>query len=238
MTSGPESAEERSATDARRASVRDAFIRERGFWAPPFEAILLADPDFLEAYVAFSGAPWRHGPLEPKVKEFIYIAADAAVTHLHPVGTASHIRSALRHGATPAELASVLQVVSLIGLQSLELGMPLLLAEAGLAPEEDTMAALARLDSAGAEGARGWIETVLGSSPLPVVVIELIGVAVNASTTHLNQDATAAHVRAALAAGATPLEIAEVLELVSVLGIHSALMAMPMLLDALQPDAD
>jgi hypothetical protein len=35
----------------RRRELREAFIAARGFWAPPFEAILDADPDF------FAGVP-------------------------------------------------------------------------------------------------------------------------------------------------------------------------------------
>lgn len=71
-------------------------------------------------------------------------------------------------------------------------------------------------------------------APLDGAVIELIGVAVNAAATHLHADATRAHVQAALDAGATPAEVAEVLQLVSVLGIHAATLGMPILRDAVQ----
>lgn len=214
-------------------------MRERGFWAPPFEAILQADPDFLQAYLDFSASPWRTGPLEPKVKELVYIAADASVTHLHQAGTRSHVRSALGHGATPQEVVSVLQLVSLLGLQSLELGVRVLLEETGHeSPEdEDHLDALARLDPTGSAAARGWVDAVHRLSPLEPKVVELLGVAVNASTTHLNEAATARHVRAALQAGATVPEVVEVLELVSVLGIHTATMAMPILFEDQQGPA-
>ncbi|WP_067465804.1 carboxymuconolactone decarboxylase family protein [Actinomadura macra] len=238
------------ASAARRDEVRAAFVRERGFWAPAFEPILRVDPDYLAAYVEFSSGAWRRGSLEPHVKELMYIAVDAAVTHLHGGGTAAHIRHALRRGATPNEIVSVLELVSLLGLQSLEVGIPALLAACGESPprcpspsrcpssspatgsagEDAWLDGLASLDPAGGEAARRWRDSVRARSPLAPKVIELVGVAVNASTTHLNAAATARHLRAALAAGATAGEVAEVLEIASVLGIHTATMAMPMLL--------
>jgi alkylhydroperoxidase/carboxymuconolactone decarboxylase family protein YurZ len=179
---------------ARRDAVRETFVRDRGFWAPPFEAILQADAEFLAAYLEFSAAPWRRGPLEPKVKEFVYIAADAAVTHMHAAGMAAHVRSALRHGASRAEIVSVLELTSLMGLQSLELGMPVLAAnceepvagetQQGDAAGDGWLDLLARLDPAGAQATHDWLTTVRSSSPLESKVIELLGVAVNASTTH------------------------------------------------------
>jgi alkylhydroperoxidase/carboxymuconolactone decarboxylase family protein YurZ len=65
-----------------------------------------------------------------------------------------------------------------------------------------------------------------------------IGIAVNAATTHLYEPALRAHIRQALALGAEQQDIVEVLELTSVLGIHTATMAMPVLAQELQtPDA-
>lgn len=37
----------------------------------------------------FSSVPWKHGTLPPKVKEFIYIAIDAATTHLYDPASGS-----------------------------------------------------------------------------------------------------------------------------------------------------
>ncbi|GGH48488.1 carboxymuconolactone decarboxylase family protein [Microbacterium album] len=214
----------------RARSAADYFRKERGFIAEPFEIMARADPDFLVSYTDFSMAPWRTGPLEPKVKELVYVAIDAAVNHMHEVGTLNHARSALAQGATREELVSVFEIVSLLGLQTLELGVTALERALGEEPgDDDWMERLARFDPAGAQSARAWYESVVASSPLEPKIIELIGVAVNASTCHLNEAATARHIRAALAAGATRAEIAEVFQLVSVLGIHSATLAFPLL---------
>lgn len=61
----------------------------------------------------------------------------------------------------------------------------------------------------------------IGRGALSRKMRELVGLAVNAAVTHLHEPAMRRHIRAALAAGAGSAEIQEVLQLVSVLGIHS-----------------
>jgi len=58
---------------------------------------------------------------------------------------------------------------------------------------------------------------------------ELVLLAINASTTHLNEQGIRQHMRGALLNGATKEEITEVLELTSVLGIHSCTVGVPIL---------
>lgn len=99
----------------RQQRLKDAFTRNRGFWHEDFEQLLRLDPDLFEAYCEYSGLPWTDGVLEPKVKEFVYIAFDVAATHLHRPGIEQHFRNALRHGATPQELLAVLQIASTLG---------------------------------------------------------------------------------------------------------------------------
>ena len=115
--------------DARRKALKDAFVANRGYWSPMWDSVLALDPDYFEAYLDFSSVPWKHGVLEPKVKEMIYIAVDAATTHLYNPGTRIHMENALRHGATPAELMEVLALVSVLGVHAMAVGVPALVAE-------------------------------------------------------------------------------------------------------------
>jgi alkylhydroperoxidase/carboxymuconolactone decarboxylase family protein YurZ len=62
-------------------------------------------------------------------------------------------------------------------------------------------------------------------------VKELIYTAIDASTTHLYEPGLRQHIRNALSYGATKQEIMEVLELTSVLGIHSCTLGVPVLLE-------
>lgn len=95
--------------------LKDTFVARRGFWHEDFEQLLRLDPQLFDAYCEYSGLPWTDGILDPKVKEFIYIAFDVAATHLHRPGIEQHFRNALRHGASPDELLAVLQIASALG---------------------------------------------------------------------------------------------------------------------------
>ncbi len=109
--------------------IRDDFIEARGYWNPFWNGLLTLDPEFFQAYLAFSAVPWKSGPLEPKFKELIYIAVDAATTHLYEPGLRQHIRNALKHGASKEEIMEVLELVSVLGIHACTLGVPVLLEE-------------------------------------------------------------------------------------------------------------
>jgi alkylhydroperoxidase/carboxymuconolactone decarboxylase family protein YurZ len=114
----------------RQEEIKREFVAERGFWSDAWEAVLAVAPDFFAAYTDLSTAPWKHGVLEPKVKEFIYVAHSASTTNLHESGVRGHIGLALRHGASRSELMEVLELTSLLGIQSINLAVPILLEEA------------------------------------------------------------------------------------------------------------
>lgn len=108
--------------DSRREQIKENFVRQRQFWAPVWDTLLRTFPDFFEAYTDYSSHPWVAGVLEPKVREFVYIAIDAATHHLYEPGLRIHIRNALNHGATPGEILTILQLLSAEGLRSSTLG--------------------------------------------------------------------------------------------------------------------
>jgi alkylhydroperoxidase/carboxymuconolactone decarboxylase family protein YurZ len=113
----------------REARLKAEFTAARGYWSELWDNVLALSPDFFEAYMHFSSVPWKHSMLEPKVKEFIYIAIDAATTHLYAPGTRVHIRNAIRYGATRQEIMEVLELVSVLGIHSTTHGVPILLEE-------------------------------------------------------------------------------------------------------------
>ena len=68
---------------AEQQSIKDEFIKVRGTWGDSWERMLELDPPFVRAYLHFYAVPWTgESHLEPKFKEFVYIAAVAAATHL------------------------------------------------------------------------------------------------------------------------------------------------------------
>ncbi|MBE7418147.1 MAG: carboxymuconolactone decarboxylase family protein [Ideonella sp.] len=85
-----------------------------------------------------------------------------------------------------------------------------------------------------------WTERFMAMAVPPMVsgvldakTIEFIAIAVDASCTHLYAPGVRRHIRHALALGATKDEITAVLQLVSVLGIHTMSVGAPILLEEL-----
>jgi alkylhydroperoxidase/carboxymuconolactone decarboxylase family protein YurZ len=73
----------------------------------------------------------------------------------------------------------------------------------------------------------------MASGVLDAKTIEFIAIAVDASCTHLYAPGVRRHIRKALDLGATREEITAVLQLTSVLGIHTMSLGAPMLLEEL-----
>ena len=115
--------------DERQEQLKADFTRTRGYWHAFWDEMLELDPEIFEAYTAFSSVPWRTGPLEPKVKEFIYIAFDTAATHLYVKGLKLHIENAIGYGATAKEILEVMEIASVLGIHGVTAAAPILLEE-------------------------------------------------------------------------------------------------------------
>ena len=74
------------------------------------------------------------------------------------------------------------------------------------------------------------------SGALDTKTIELIGIALDASCTHLYAPGVRRHIQRALKAGATKAEITAVLQIASLQGLHSMCVGAPILLEELQAD--
>src|SRR4029077_5183775 len=86
-----------------------------------------------------------------------------------------------------------------------------------------------------------WTEKLVAISPAPVIsgaldakTIELIGIAIDASCTHMYAPGVRRHIQRALNAGATQEEITAVLQLACMQGLHSMCLGGPILLDELE----
>ncbi|MGP3534332.1 carboxymuconolactone decarboxylase family protein [Microbacterium sp. RD1] len=106
--------------------IKADFTRDRGYWNSTWDELLELDPALFEAYTGFSSHPWRQGTLSPKMREFIYIAFDTSATHLYRVGLKLHIENALGYGATPHEILEIMEIASVIGMQSVTTGATIL----------------------------------------------------------------------------------------------------------------
>jgi alkylhydroperoxidase/carboxymuconolactone decarboxylase family protein YurZ len=72
------------------------------------------------------------------------------------------------------------------------------------------------------------------NGPLPQKYKELIFIAINVATTHLWSSGARRHMANALEAGATKEEILEVIQLTSIMGIHSMTMGVPILMEEVE----
>ncbi len=107
-------------------ALKAEFIETRGYWSDLWEGVLRLSPEYFEAYKEFSSVPWRNGTLSPRDKELIYVAIDAATTHLYEPGIRIHIRNALKHGATAQEIMEVFELISVLGIHTCTDSVPIL----------------------------------------------------------------------------------------------------------------
>lgn len=111
---------------AERDEAKAAFEERRGYWSEIWDDVLELDHEFFSGYTDFSAHPYERGPLTAKEKEFLYIAFDTSTTHLYHPGLRVHIRNALDLGASRQEVMEVIEHTCTIGIQSVEVGLPIL----------------------------------------------------------------------------------------------------------------
>lgn len=104
-------------------------LRASGNFNPAWNEMADLDPVWLEKFLDMGMTPIASGVLDPKTLEFLAIAVDASCTHLYAPGVRRHIRKALELGATREEILAVLQCVSVLGIHSCALGVPILVEE-------------------------------------------------------------------------------------------------------------
>lgn len=195
--------------------------------------------------------------LDPKLAALIRLNIDVTATHLYAPGVQRHLRECLRLGATRAEILAVFKLAAVIGIHALALGVPMLDAELkaqGLANEAAPTVTTPVTDVVRARGQFNplwetlsrwdpvWLERFLAmglplwtDGVLPPLWIELLCISGDAAITHLYAHGTQRHIEAALAMGATRVQILDVLKIVSLQGIEAMEMALPMLDDACTP---
>jgi alkylhydroperoxidase/carboxymuconolactone decarboxylase family protein YurZ len=227
-------------------------LRERGAWSPDLHGFADWDPDWTERCARMVNNPWTTGVLPVKWIELICIALNAVCTHRNATGVRRHVRAALRAGATREEILETYKGVSVLGIHSVAVTLPILLEEAGLAGVEpapgpaDTVATpvIDRLKAAGVFNPAWdaiyeidplWLEEFLAMGGdlyrgvLPVKLVELMSIAVDASCTHLYTPGIRRHIQRAFAEGVTIEEVMEVLKLCGGLGVDACEVGAPIL---------
>lgn len=94
---------------------------------PIYAGILRMDPEYFAARVRFIDLPWeRDDVLDPGIKHLLSIAIDAVSPQHYTDGLRKHLREALAIGVRPAAVLEVLQLASVTGLRTLDVGLEVL----------------------------------------------------------------------------------------------------------------
>jgi alkylhydroperoxidase/carboxymuconolactone decarboxylase family protein YurZ len=231
-------------------------LRERGDWNRDLDALADWDPDWTERAAQLVNNPWTTGILPVKWIELICIALNAASTHRNEPGVQRHVRAALRAGATRQEILDTFKGVSVLGIHSVAVSLPILFEEAAAAgitpaPRASDTLATPVIDNLKATGLFNqawdgiydldpvWLEQFLAmgaemyGGSLPAKLVELMAIAVDASCTHLYTPGIRRHIQRALAQGTSIEEIMEVLKLCGALGVNACELGTPILAQGL-----
>lgn len=230
-------------------------VRAAGRWSRTLDLLQELDPQWTERYAAMATNPWTNGVLDAKDVQLIAVGLSAAITNLDASALRRHVRAALHAGVTKAEILEVLKMAAILALHSMSLGAPLLVEEAKAAgkplvadtaakpttPFCDQMRAIGQWNQAWDPFASLdplWTEQFVGAGAgfytngvLTPKFVELVSIAFDASITHMYAPGTRRHVRAALALGASPAEIMDVLKICVSMGANALDVAVPILAD-------
>jgi alkylhydroperoxidase/carboxymuconolactone decarboxylase family protein YurZ len=242
---------------AEQEALKQAYIQARGYWTNWTEGILRFNPSFLDIYARYGGYPAANGPLSPKMCELLYVALDASSTHLFESGLVLHMRYALKHGASPAQVMEVLAMATAQGLSGTQIGVEILAEEleaagrtvpalrTALTAEQERLKrtyldrfgdwprhcdVLLRLDPA----YFGHVFELLTCAPSGDGLDErsriLIALALDACFTGLNPSGIRLQIRRALAHGIDWPDILQVLQMTAHLGVHACALGVPALM--------
>jgi len=97
-----------------------------GQWNTAWDPFYELDPVWTDEFFAACAEIYTGGAFSPKDIEFLSIAFDASITHMYAPGTRRHIKGALAAGATIEEIMEVLKLCVSQGVQTCNLGVPIL----------------------------------------------------------------------------------------------------------------
>jgi alkylhydroperoxidase/carboxymuconolactone decarboxylase family protein YurZ len=104
-------------------------MRAMGQWNTAWDPFYELSPAWTDQFFAFGASVYKSGLFTPRFMELISIAFDASITHMYAPGTRRHIQGALKAGATPEEIMTVLQICVSMGVEACAKGVPILAEE-------------------------------------------------------------------------------------------------------------
>jgi alkylhydroperoxidase/carboxymuconolactone decarboxylase family protein YurZ len=185
----------------------------------------------------------QDGPISPMMRHLIWVVADLALMHLYPRGAGIHVRIALEEGATFRQVIQAFEIATVVSIRGQRVGLPVILeaaSEAGqpVATRRIDADLRARITERCGHWAE-WMEAIGSVSPKALTALvdlapdaddaegldarsrELLYFAAYSCPAVMDVEGMRIHARQALAAGATPQELIQVLRLADCIGVHS-----------------
>ena len=240
--------------NAHQKALKEKFL-EVDSWSPAWEAVLLQDPTYFEAYTNWALVPVNNRRLPPKIQQLIHIGINAAATYgPNVVETRAHIAQALASGASEAEIMEVLQLASVVGIHACNIGIPILLEvleEKGIKSDRKPLNEytsrlkedfiqnrgywhplwedLLHLDPKFFEGYINFSSVPWKTGVLEPKVKELVYCAFDCASTHMYKPGLKLHMQNVIRYNGTAEEVMEVLEIASLLGVSAVTVGAPMI---------
>lgn len=239
-------------------TIAEDQLKEMGYWDSIMDYISTFDTDFYNIYKDFLCTPYTNHIFDAKTIELIHIAINASPTNLCQSKLEMHMKNAINHGAKKEEIFEVLKLVSVLGMHTCAVGIPILVDEYN-AYSNDSMPV--KLNESQKEQKDQFIKKMgywnrfrdillvndepffesylkVLTNPLEKDIIsaklkEFIYIAIDSSTTHLFENGIRIHIRNALKYGASFEEIMEILKIVSTQGSSTFHISLPILEEAL-----
>lgn len=115
-------------TDAESTPFCDG-MKAIGQWNAAWDPFYALDPAWTDQFFATGVPVYASGVMSAKDVELLSVAFDASYTHLYAPGTRRHIKGALAAGASVEEVMEVLKLCVVQGVQSCNMGVPILAEE-------------------------------------------------------------------------------------------------------------
>jgi alkylhydroperoxidase/carboxymuconolactone decarboxylase family protein YurZ len=104
-------------------------MRAIGQWNTAWDPFYELSPSWTDKFFTLGAAIYKSGLFTPRFMELISIAFDASITHMYAPGTRRYIKGALKAGARPEEIVTVLQICVSMGVEACAKGVPILAEE-------------------------------------------------------------------------------------------------------------
>lgn len=116
--------------DATIEELKADFEATFGYWPAEWDDMVAEDPRHFRYLLTLLQHPWEDGALDAKTRELVSLAVTVTSTQVYSAGARVHLKGALHHGASRAEVMAAIQTASVVGIHTATESATLLIEEA------------------------------------------------------------------------------------------------------------